>query len=99
MRGAIVDGKDPPMLRRKTPVIPDAVLDQLLADSDPKAAFDPQGLLDQPRRALNAEMEHHLASKAGAGDSRNSLCRSTSRATATPVSSRIWWPRDPQRAK
>jgi putative transposase len=70
------------MTRRKPPIIADAVLDQLLGGSDPKAAFDPQGLLDQLKkalaeRALNAEMEHHLASEAGAGTSRNGYGRKT----------------------
>ena len=70
------------MARRKPPVIPDAVLDELLGGSDPKAAFDPQGLLDQLKkalaeRALNAEMEHHLSSEAGARTSRNGYGRKT----------------------
>ncbi len=48
------------MPRRKEPRIPDAVLDQLLAGGDAKAAFDPNGLLDALKkalaeRALNAE--------------------------------------------
>src|SRR3954464_1231428 len=65
------------MPRRKEPKIPDAVLDQLLAGADPKAAFDPGGLLDGLKkafaeRALNAEMDHHLA---GAGNSRNGYGR------------------------
>jgi putative transposase len=56
------------MLRRKEPKIPDAILDQLLAGADPKTAFDPNGLLDELKkalaeRALNAEMDHHLASE------------------------------------
>ena len=34
------------MARRKEPAIPDALLDQLLAGADAKAAFDPGGLLD-----------------------------------------------------
>src|SRR4029450_6090095 len=54
------------MPRRKEPHIPDAILDQLLAGADPKTAFDPNGLLDGLKkalaeRALNAEMDHHLA--------------------------------------
>jgi putative transposase len=70
------------MPRRKPPVIADAVLDQLLGGSDPKAAFDPQGLLDQLKkalaeRALNAEMAHHLSTEAGAGNSRNGYGRKT----------------------
>ena len=64
------------MARRKEPVIPDAVLDQLLAGTDAKSAFDSNGLLDQLKkalaeRALNAEMDHHLAGDGGAGNSRN----------------------------
>jgi putative transposase len=52
--------------RRKEPRIPDAVLDQLLADADPQAVFDPNGLLDGLKKALaervlNAEIDHHLA--------------------------------------
>src|ERR671938_1899075 len=68
------------MPRRKEPMIPDALLDQLLAGADPKAAFDPNGLLDGLKkalaeRALNAEMDHHLAGEGGAGNSRNGYGR------------------------
>lgn len=54
------------MARRKEPVIPDAILDQLLAGADAKTAFDQNGLLDQLKkalteRALKAELDHHLA--------------------------------------
>jgi putative transposase len=68
------------MPRRKEPKIPDAVLDQLLAGADPKAAFDPGGLLDGLKkafaeRALSAEMDHHLAGDGGAGNSRNGYGR------------------------
>src|SRR5215218_6680669 len=64
------------MPRRKEPRIPDAILDQLLAGADPRTAFDPNGLLDGLKkalaeRALNAEMDHHLAGDGGAGNSRN----------------------------
>src|SRR4051794_16650032 len=64
------------MPRRKEPRIPDAILDQLLAGADPKTAFDPNGLLDGLKkalaeRALNGEMDHHLAGDGGAGNSRN----------------------------
>src|SRR3982750_2883967 len=57
------------MPRRKEPRIPDAILDQLLAGADPKTAFDPNGLLDDLKkalaeRALKAEMDHHLAREA-----------------------------------
>lgn len=40
------------MSRRKEPVIPDAILDQLLAGADAKSAFDGNGLLDQLKKAL-----------------------------------------------
>src|SRR5215211_7970114 len=56
------------MPRRKEPRIPDAVLDQLLAGADPRTALEPNGLLDDLKKALaervlNAEMDHHLASE------------------------------------
>src|SRR4051795_12653961 len=70
------------MPRRKEPKIPDDVLDQLLAGADPKAAFDPGGLLDGLKkalaeRALNAEMDHHLAGDGGADNSRNGYGKKT----------------------
>jgi putative transposase len=69
------------MARRKQPVIPDAVLDQLLAGADPKTAFDPNGLIDELKkalaeRALNAEMDHHLAGDSS-GNTRNGYGRKT----------------------
>src|ERR671932_1435154 len=68
------------MPRHEEPKIPDAILDQLLAGADPKAALDPGGLLDGLKkafaeRALNAEMDHHLAGDGGAGNSRNGYGR------------------------
>jgi putative transposase len=56
-------------------------VDQLLAGADPKAAFDPGGLLDGLKkalaeRALNAEMDHHLTGGDGA-NSRNGYGRKT----------------------
>jgi putative transposase len=53
------------MPRRKQPHIPDGLLDQLLAGSDPRAALADGGLLDGLKkalaeRALNAELDHHL---------------------------------------
>jgi putative transposase len=70
------------MARRKEPVIPDAILDQLLAGADAKSAFDSNGLLDQLKkalaeRALNAEMDHHLAGEAGVGNTRNGYGKKT----------------------
>jgi putative transposase len=69
------------MARRKDPRIPNAVLDQLLGGADPKTAFDPNGLPDELKkalaeRALNAEMDHHLAGDGG-GNSRNGYGRRT----------------------
>ena len=66
---------------RKEPKIPDAILDQLLGGADPKTAFDPNGLLDDLKkalaeRALNAEMDHHLAN-GEADNSRNGYGKKT----------------------
>ncbi|HLM41253.1 MAG TPA: IS256 family transposase [Microvirga sp.] len=68
------------MPRRKEPKIPDALLDQLLAGADPKTAFDPNSLLEELKkalaeRALNAEMDHHLAGEGGVSNSRNGYGR------------------------
>ena len=57
------------MSRRKAPLIPDEVLDQLLAGRDPGSALTEGGVLDELKRAfaeraLNAEMDHHLADEA-----------------------------------
>ncbi len=62
------------MARRKDPVIPDAILDQLLAGADAKTVFERNGLLDQLKkalteRALKAELGHHLAGDEGANPS------------------------------
>jgi putative transposase len=43
----------PDISRRKEPNIPDTILDQLLAGADPKTAFDPNGLLDELKKALD----------------------------------------------
>ena len=58
------------MARRKEPRIPDGILDQLLGGADPKTAFNPNGLLDDLKKALaervlNAEMDHHLVNGDG----------------------------------
>ena len=70
------------MPRRKEPRIPDAVLDQLLAGADARTAFDPDGLLDDLKKALaervlNAEMDHHLRSDEQPGNRRNGYGRKT----------------------
>jgi putative transposase len=69
------------MPRRKEPRIPDAVLDQLLAGADAKTAFDPNGLIDDLKKALaervlNAEMDHHLAGEEP-GNRRNGYGKKT----------------------
>ena len=69
------------MPRRKEPRIPDAVLDQLLAGADPKTVFDPNGLIDDLKKALaervlNAEMDHHLAGEEP-GNRRNGYGKKT----------------------
>ena len=70
------------MSRRKEPSIPDSVLDQLLAGSDASVAFEQGGILDALKkafaeRALNAEMDHHLASDGGGGNNRNGYGKKT----------------------
>ena len=72
------------MARRKAPLIPDALLDQLLAGRDPQSALGRDGLVDEPKRALaeralNAEMDHHLGGEAAEGrsNSRNGYGRKT----------------------
>jgi putative transposase len=69
------------MPRRKESRIPDAVLDQILAGADPKTVFDPNGLLDDLKKALaervlNAEMDHHLAGEEP-GNRRNGYGKKT----------------------
>src|SRR3954464_14725493 len=69
------------MPRRKEPHIPDAVLDQLLAGADPRTALEPNGLLDDLKKALaervlNAEMDHHLAGEEP-GNRRNGYGKKT----------------------
>lgn len=63
------------MSRRKEPAIPNELLDQLLAGGAASAAFEQGGLLDSLKkalteRALNAEMDHHLAADDSGGTSR-----------------------------
>jgi putative transposase len=87
------------MPRRKAPHIPDELLDQLLAGADAKTAFDADGLLDALKkvlaeRALNAEMDHHLATDES-GDSRNGYGRKVYEAAYRPRSTgagecRVW---------
>jgi putative transposase len=70
------------MARRKEPRIPDAILDQLLAGAEAKTAFDAGGLLDELKkalaeRALNAEMDHHLAGGGETANNRNGYGQKT----------------------
>lgn len=72
----------PNMPRRKESAFPSELLDQLLAGGDASAAFDRGGLLDSlkkalTKRALNSEMDHHLAGEDGAGNTRNGYGRKT----------------------
>ena len=70
------------MARRKEAVFPDKLLDELLGGADAKTAFETNGLFDQLKkalaeRALNAEMDHHLAGEDGVGNSRNGYGKKT----------------------
>ena len=70
------------MARRKEPVIPDAILDQLLGGADAKSAFENNGLLDQLKKALaervlNAEMDVHLSDDSVNGNTRNGYGKKT----------------------
>jgi len=70
------------MSRRKEPAITNELLDQLLAGGAASAAFEQGSLLDSlkkalTKRALNAEMDHHLAADDGAGNTRNGYGRET----------------------
>jgi putative transposase len=83
------------MARRKSPVIPDAILDQLLAGRDPQRVFDQGSLVDELKRALaeralNAEMDHHLEGEAaeGTGNSRNGYGQRRCSRTAASCRSR-----------
>jgi putative transposase len=85
------------MPRRKEPRIPDAILDQLRAGADPKTAFDPNGLLDERKkalaeRALDAGMDHPLAGGNGAGNGRNGHGRKTVIADTSRIALEV--PRD-----
>jgi putative transposase len=72
------------MARRKAPLIPDELLDRLLAGRDPQSALGRDGLVEELKRslaerALNAEMDHHLDGEAAEGrsNSRNGYGRKT----------------------
>lgn len=85
------------MARRKEPIIPDAIVDQLLAGADPKTIFDPNGLIDDLKKAfaervLNAEMDHHLDGDEEAGNRRNGYGKKT--VTTDSSSFEVEIPRD-----
>ena len=87
------------MARRNPPSIPDAVLDQLLAGGDAKDAFGRDGRIDALKkalaeRALNAEMDHHLATGEpdGSANSRNGFGAKTVLTDTGPLELQI--PRD-----
>ena len=72
------------MPARKKPTRRDQLIDQLLVGQDPSTLFDKGGLLDELKRqlaerALNAEMDHHLAGEASEGksNSRNGYGKKT----------------------
>jgi transposase-like protein len=70
------------MSRRKEPVIPADLLDQLLSGGDAASALQQGGLLDSLKkalaeRALNAEMDHHLGHDDQTGNNRNGYGRKT----------------------
>src|SRR3954447_17543784 len=72
------------MSRRKAPSIPDELLERLLAGRDPQSALTEGGVLDELKRAfaeraLNAEMDHHLAEETaeGSGNRRNGYGQKT----------------------
>ncbi len=55
------------MARRKEPKIPDAILDQLLGGADPKTAFDPNGLLNDLKKAWERVAALSSAAWVGSG--------------------------------
>lgn len=60
------------MARRKKPVIPDDVLDQVLAGRVVRTMSDADALLGDMKKALaerllNAELDHHLDGEAATG--------------------------------
>ncbi|CAM5410200.1 IS256 family transposase ISSpwi2 [Aquamicrobium terrae] len=85
------------MARRKDPIIPDAIVDELLAGTDPRTIFDPNGLIDDLKKAfaervLNAEMDHHLDGDEEAGNRRNGYGKKT--VTTDSSSFEVEIPRD-----
>jgi putative transposase len=82
------------MARREPPIIPDELLDKLLAGRDAGAALGKDGLIDELKRALaeralNAEMDHHLDGEVAEGraNSRNGYT-ATRRCSPTAASCR-----------
>jgi putative transposase len=66
------------MPRRKEPKIPDAILDQLLPGADAKTVFDPNGLLDELKKATAATAMARRPSSPTPASS-NWRCRGTGR--------------------
>ena len=69
------------MVQRAKPIVPEPVMDELLAGADLKTAFSQNGLFDQLKKALaermlKAELEHHL-SEDETGNVRNGFGRKT----------------------
>jgi putative transposase len=65
------------MSRRKEPVVANELLDQLLAGGYAGVAFDRGRLPDSLKKALNAEMDHHLSGDGALGNSRNGYGKKT----------------------
>lgn len=74
----IVGKQGIPYVSTQEPAIPNELLDQLLAGGAASAVFEQGGPLDAlTERALNAEMDHHLAGDDGTGNTRNGYGRKT----------------------
>ena len=79
------------MPRRIEPSIRDAILSQFLAGADGRRAFDPNGLLDEfkkalAERALDAEIDHHLGREGGVGKATRAMATRPSPPTAASSS-------------
>ena len=64
------------MARRKAPIIPDAIVDQLLAGADPKTIFDPNGLIDDLTPSSMQPATHGESSSPSRTPSHQSACES-----------------------
>src|SRR5690606_7091253 len=95
----IVGKQGVPYISTQRACNPKELLDALLTGGAASAGFKQGGLLDAPKkalteRALNAEMDHHLAGDDGTGNTRNGDGRKT--VTTETGKLEIDIPRDPQ---